>query len=69
MSKKLKRAIGFEGMPFGEALERLFGVDPKEIQLEIEKAKKEAGEIDIEISKIEDSIDRGARRSTHRFRL
>lgn len=69
MSKKLKRAVGFEGMPFGEALERLFGVDPKEIQSEIARVKKEAEGIDLEVRKTEDSIDSGARRTNHRFRL
>ena len=44
MSKKLKRSTGFEGMPFGEALERLFGVDPQEMESEIDKTKREAGD-------------------------
>jgi hypothetical protein len=69
MSKKLKRAVGIEGMPFGEALQRLFGVDPNEIQSEIEKVKRETGEIEVEVRKTEDSIERGARRTDHRFRL
>ncbi|WP_127599963.1 hypothetical protein [Nitratireductor alexandrii] len=69
MSKKLKRAIGFEGMPFGEALERLLRVDPKEIDKEIAKTKREAEEIERDAEKTEDSIERGARRTKHRFRL
>lgn len=69
MSKKLKRATGLEGMPFGEALERLFGVDPKEIETEIEKTKREAEGVERAVKETEDSIDRGARRSKHRFRL
>lgn len=69
MSKKLKRATGLEDMPFGEALERLFGVDPKELESETEKAKREAEGVDRAVRQTEDSIDRGARRSKHRFRL
>ncbi|ESX64367.1 hypothetical protein X758_31835 [Mesorhizobium sp. LSHC416B00] len=69
MSKKLKRASGLEGMPFGEALERLFRVDPKEVQAEIERTKREGEEVERDVRATEESIDRGARRTKHRFRL
>lgn len=69
MSKKLKRATGLEDMPFGEALERLFRVDPKELHQEIDRAKREAEDIERGVQKTEESIERGARRTKHRFRL
>lgn len=65
----MKRATGLEGMPFGEALERLFGVDPKEIESEKERIKREAEEVERGVQDTEDSIERGARRTKHRFRL
>ncbi|ESX41120.1 hypothetical protein X762_30275 [Mesorhizobium sp. LSHC426A00] len=56
-------------MPFGEALERLFRVDPKEVQAEIERTKREGEEVERDVRATEESIDRGARRTKHRFRL
>ncbi len=67
--KQLKRATGMEGMDFGEALKRLIGVDPREIESEIAKTKRKSEEIKRGVKDTEDSIDRGARRTKHRFRL
>jgi hypothetical protein len=69
MSKKLKRETGFGGTSVGEALERLYRVDPKKLEREIDRTKREAGEIERDVQEIEESIDRGARRTKHRFRL
>ncbi|WP_224543117.1 hypothetical protein [Mesorhizobium sp. CA16] len=68
MSKKLKRAVGLKGMPFGKALERLFRVDPKEIESEIEKTKRKEGENERYVEERHESIRRGARRAPRKFR-
>lgn len=69
MTKKLKRAVGIEGTNFLDALERLIGVDPKEIQSEKEKVKSKIAEVDKRVEETEESIKRGARRSKSKFRL
>lgn len=66
---KLKRSTGIEGMDFGEALKRLVGVDPKELESDIADTKSKSEEIERDVRDTEDSIERGARTSRRRFRL
>ena len=58
-----------EDMPFSEALQRLAGVDPREIKREMEATKKESQKVEKSVQATEESIERGARRSRHKFRL
>jgi len=69
MTKKLKRAVGIEGMDFLDALDKLIGVDPEEIQSEKDKVKEKIAEVEKGVETTEKSIKRGARRSKHRFSL
>lgn len=69
MTKKQKRMTGLEEMPFAQALEQLVRVDPKDVQSEIDKTEIERQEAKRGAKEVEESIERGARRTKHRFRL
>ncbi len=52
-----------------EAVARLLQTDPKELTDALKEVERKQGEVHANVESSRDSIQRGARRTKHRFRL
>jgi hypothetical protein len=68
-AKRAKKRKPVSEMGFNEALARFVHADPKEVEDEIEKLKREEREAAEYVEERRESIRRGTRRAPKRFRL
>ena len=69
MTKKRKPDMDMSDLGFDEALARLIQTAPEEVADEAARLKREQEEVKAYVEERRDSIERGARRSSRRFRL